>query len=323
MADVFAESVTVSTSARLHFGFLDPSGRSRTPFGSFGLAIDRPQTRLTFKRARTFEVCGPEAERAERYLRKMAATLNIGTNAGYSLHILEAIPSHAGLGSGTQLALAVGSAFAALEKSRMMPQDIAEALGRGKRSGIGIAVFERGGLVLDSGPIDGEPPNLVARVPFPAEWRVLLILDPNVQGLAGPDEVQAFQSLPDFPERKTFELRRRLMDVALPAAAESDFDAFCREVTNFQAEMAKYFGPQQGGAYASQRVAEAQSWLAGKGLTGLGQSSWGPTGFAFVVSETEAKALLDEIRRESRFSGLKFELARGRNEGAIVMRNID
>jgi len=237
----------------------------------------------------------------------------------YALHIVEAIPPHAGLGSGTQLALAVGSAFAALEGFRMMPRDVASYLGRGKRSGIGIATFEQGGLVLDGGPADGGVPKLVARVPFPAEWRVILILDAAAQGLAGPDEMQAFQALPEFPEDKSLDLRRRVLDVALPAAAEADFDAFCREVAHLQAEMARYFGPQQGGAYVSPRVADAQHWLAGRGLVGLGQSSWGPTGFAFVASEAEGNALLEQMRQENRFSALQFVLARGHNDGATVL----
>jgi predicted sugar kinase len=82
--------------------------------------------------------------------------------------------------------------------------------------------------------------------------------------------------------------------------------------------MAAYFGPQQGGAHVSPCVADALGWLAAKGLTGLGQSSWGPTGFAFVASETQAETLLEEIRQENRFAGLCFELARGRNQRARI-----
>ena len=80
-------------------------------------------------RRERFTVIGPESERAERYLRKIAASCE--ADAAYDLKIEEAIPPHAGLGSGTQLALAVGSAFAALEGLRLAPQEIAARLGRG------------------------------------------------------------------------------------------------------------------------------------------------------------------------------------------------
>jgi predicted sugar kinase len=59
-------------------------------------------------------------------------------------------------------------------------------------------------------------------------------------------------------------------------------------------------------------------WLRGKGLTGLGQSSWGPTGFAFVASEADSKALLEEAQALYREPGLTFTLARGHNEGARI-----
>src|SRR5665811_1533558 len=100
----------------------------------------------------------------------------------------DAIPSHAGLGSGTQLALAVGSAFAAAEGLKLSPLDIAGRLERGARSGIGITTFEAGGAVLDSGPSEGALPQLIARVPFPEAWRVLLIFDPEVKGLGIEDQ---------------------------------------------------------------------------------------------------------------------------------------
>jgi beta-ribofuranosylaminobenzene 5'-phosphate synthase len=305
----------VTATARLHFGFLNPS-RGKQPFGSFGLSLDRPKTRLVLQPARSFQVSGPERERALRYLKSIAQSA--GIEAAYKLHIEEAIPPHAGLGSGTQLALAVGSAFAALEGLSLDPREIAMRLGRGARSGIGIATFAQGGAVLDSGPSDGRLPELVSRLPFPEEWRVLLIFDRESSGLAGPSETAAFDALPDFPQSETAELRRRIVDGALPALAARDFARFCAEVGYLQAAMGAYFAPLQGGPYTSPRVSEALSWLGARGVTGLGQSSWGPTGFAFFASQAEGEAVLAEARAQDRRRQLSFELARGRNEGAVI-----
>ena len=69
-----ARQASVTTTARLHFGFLDPSGRGKRPFGSFGLSLDRPTTRITLERADSFEAIGPERERGLRYLRSIAAS---------------------------------------------------------------------------------------------------------------------------------------------------------------------------------------------------------------------------------------------------------
>ncbi|HWM32505.1 MAG TPA: hypothetical protein VNO69_12500 [Methyloceanibacter sp.] len=310
-------SVTVTATARLHFGFLDPSGRGTCPFGSFGLSLDRPKTQLTLKRAVEPKVSGPERERAARYLKRIAASC--GVTHAYALHIDEAIPPHAGLGSGTQLALAIGTAFAALEGLALSPQEIAARLGRGARSGIGIFAFEHGGAVLDSGPGDGALPQIVARVPFPAEWRALLILDPASRGLAGESETAAFDSLPDFPASEADELHRRITQTALPALANDDFATFCAEVGHLQAMMGAYFAPLQGGRYVSAGVSDVLDWLSSQGVTGLGQSSWGPTGFAFVASAEEGEALLARLRANG--GHLHFALAQGWNQGAVIEIN--
>ena len=311
-----ARQAAVTTTARLHFGFLDPSGRGKRPFGSFGLSLDRPTTRIMLERADRFEASGPECERGLRYLRSIAASS--GRAAFYRLKIEEAIPPHAGLGSGTQLALAVGSAFAALEDLRLDAQEIAARLGRGARSGIGIATFAQGGVVLDSGPRRGRLPQLVSRLPFPAEWRVLLIFDSRSSGLAGGSETDAFDTLPDFPEKEAIELHRRTTESAMPALAAQDFATFCDDVGQLQTAMGAYFAPLQGGPYASAKVSQALDWLRGQGVSGLGQSSWGPTGFAFAASEAEGQALLRGLRAEIRHRGLSFELAQGHNEGAKI-----
>jgi beta-RFAP synthase len=306
----------VTATARLHFGFLDPSGRSARPFGSFGLSLDVPRTRLVLRRAERLTVSGPEGERAERYLRQIAASC--GIEARYALRLQEAIPPHAGLGSGTQLALAVGSAFAALEGLSLDPREIATRLGRGARSGIGIATFAKGGAVLDEGPREGKLPQLAARVPFPSAWRVLLIFDAATQGLAGASEKAAFETLPDLPAREIAALSHAVTHGALPALAAGDFAAFCRHVGDLQARMGEYFAPCQAGAYVSPQVAAAIGFLRKEGIVGLGQSSWGPTGFAFVEGEAQGAARLSRLRNHCKHPALSFALARGRNEGAKV-----
>lgn len=311
-----SRSVAVTTTARLHFGFLDPSGRSAQPFGSFGLSLDRPCTRLTLAPAETWDVRGPEAERAFRYLEAIAESC--GVDRAYRLYVEDAIPSHAGLGSGTQLALAVGSAFAAAEGITLSPLDIAVRLGRGARSGIGIATFEGGGAVLDSGPYEGDLPQLIARVPFPDDWRVLLIFDPEVKGLDGAREVAAFEALPAYPESRVADLRTRIVERALPALARHGFAPFAAEVGHLQDCMGAYFAPIQDGPHTSPRVGQLLDWLRSEGVTGRGQSSWGPTGFAFAPSEDAGQALLAAAKTRPDSIGLRFMLARGRNEGAEI-----
>ena len=97
--------VSVAASARLHLGFLDMNGGLGRKFGGVGLALDAPATRLTLTRADKNRVEGPEAERAAALLERAQEAL--GLTQRHRLTLEEAIPAHAGLGSGTQLALAV------------------------------------------------------------------------------------------------------------------------------------------------------------------------------------------------------------------------
>ena len=58
--------------------------------------------------------------------------------------------------------------------------------------------------------------------------------------------------------------------------------------------------------------------LAAYGVTGLGQSSWGPTGFAFAPSEAEGQRLLTVVHSMAGGAKLRFELTQGRNEPAVI-----
>jgi predicted sugar kinase len=66
-------------------------------------------------------------------------------------------------------------------------------------------------------------------------------------------------------------------------------------------------------------VAQALAWLQAEGIAGVGQSSWGPTGFGLIGSEADATSLLAAARRRwSPQSGMSFAVSRGRNRGADV-----
>ena len=104
----------------------------------------------------------------------------------------------------------------------------------------------------------------------------------------------------------------------MPALAGEDFDAFCEQVGYLQKKMGAYFGPMQGGLYVSAGVAAVLDGLAASGLTGLGQSSWGPTGFVFAQSESECQSLLESALTLAGGAELLFELAQGRNAPATI-----
>jgi beta-ribofuranosylaminobenzene 5'-phosphate synthase len=310
-------SVSVAVAARLHLGFLDLHGGLGRRFGGLGLALDEPKTILNLRHGDANSAEGPQAERALHYLRLLTTTL--GLASGHSLVIREAIPAHAGLGSGTQLALAVA---AALRRLHGLDPDLeADALRmeRTARSGLGTGFFVNGGLALDGGRKEGGPPApIVARLPFPAEWRVLLVLDPGRQGVHGAEEIRAFASLPPFPADLAAHLCRVAIMQTLPAIAERDLSGFSRAITEIQRLVGDHFSPVQGGRFFSPDVAAVLDLLAREGVEGHGQSSWGPTGFAFFASQVEARLKCDIASPLASRSGLELRIVKGRNTGATV-----
>jgi beta-RFAP synthase len=310
--------VSITAHARLHLGFLDLEGGLGRRFGGLGLGIDGPATRLHLARSQAFLAEGPEAARAGAHLLKLAETF--GRTAHYHLTVAEAIPSHAGLGSGTQLALAVGRAFSLIEGLDLTTPQIAALLGRGARSGIGIGTFDHGGLILDGGrgPRTAVPP-IIAALPFPEDWRVLLMFDTGGIGVHGAGERQAFQALPPFPAEVAAHLCRITLLQALPGVLEADLAAFGAAIDEIQAVMGRHFSPAQGGApYTSPEVARVLAWLRARGVRGIGQSSWGPTGFAFLPDENSARDIMEALRREGLAGKLALAIGKARNQGAEV-----
>ncbi len=313
------QRVYVEAPARLHMGFIDLSGALGRRFGSLGLTLDGLSTRLSAEKAKDLVVHGPEAQRAAAFAGRLIEALDIP--GGARIQLTETIPPHTGLGSGTQLALAVGAALDRLYALETDPHTIAELLGRGTRSGVGIGAFLHGGVLVDGGKKAGAaPPTLIARFEYPPSWRALLIFDTENQGLHGAQEKSAFAELPPFSEDTAAHICRVVLMQILPALAESDMGPFARGVGELQRLTGDHFAPAQGGGrFTSRGVAEVMAWLRQLGLNALGQSSWGPTGFALVDSEMRARALLRDAR--VRFRGrseLRFFLARGQNTGARV-----
>jgi beta-RFAP synthase len=314
----FPASVTVSVPARLHLGFLAPSGVLGRRFGSVGLAIDGLRTRVTIRSATQRRVEGFDADRAGRHLETMRSLL--GLEGAYHLRVEEAVPAHAGLGSGTSIALAVA---AGLRRLHDLPLDVtgdAVRLGRGARSGIGIGLFEHGGFVVDGGHArEGVVAPIVSRLCFPAEWVVIVVLDPARQGVSGADEHAAFAALPVFSESAATHLCGLMLMKILPALAERDCASFGAGIKELQARVGDYFAPVQGGRrFTSPHVADVLDALDRAGAVGIGQSSWGPTGFAFAPSNDIAHRLVERVHEHLSARGLDIRVCKALNHGADI-----
>jgi len=313
------QRVVVSTAARLHLGFLDISGALGRRFGSLGLSIDAFRTTLQMQVAPAVSAHGPSAERAAEYARHILAVL--GIREGVEITLDEAIPDHAGLGSGTQMALAVGHAIHALFQVSASTPQVASEMQRGRRSGIGIGGFDHGGFMVDSGVGDeGDPPPLSVQMPFPDEWQLLLVMDSRGQGLHGKQEVEAFKRLPPFPAAQAAHLCHLTLMQILPGIREHKLDPVAQGIAELQRSVGDHFSAAQGGRYTSPAVADLLSWAESQGFAGVGQSSWGPTGFILLPDYASAVALEGLARkRVGELSPLSFQITAACNEGSRVV----
>jgi beta-ribofuranosylaminobenzene 5'-phosphate synthase len=319
--------VTVAAAGRLHLGFLDPSATLGRRFGSIGMMIDGLSTtvHLAFAdlpRSGTAPQASHESERAGRIVAQLQQAT--GRLDPLHVHVSEALPAHAGLGSGTQLALALGRGFVALHGLRMTTVEIAGMLTRGRRSGIGIAGFDHGGFLVDGGHRDKvrggtSVPPLLARFDFPPQWRVVLVLDPTRNGLHGADERSGLARLPILGPQQAAHLSHLVLLQILPALAEGDFEPFAEALSELQRVVGDYFAPVQGGVFTSPAVGRLMRWIAEHQVAAVGQSSWGPSAFAVLPSHEQAQRVLSSARAAGMIDeGLDVRIVSGRNQGAVV-----
>jgi beta-RFAP synthase len=309
-------ALRVTAPARLHLGFLDLNGEIGRRYGSIGLAIDRPATEIVVRRAAVDHAIGAEAARALATLARLREVARL--DGSFDIRVASAIPAHAGLGSGTQLALAVAAACLSLSGAPRQPDVMAALADRGRRSAIGIAAFEAGGFIVDGGrgAADRPPPVLIQHA-FPEDWRVLLAIDPAATGVHGDRETRAFATLQPMPRATAAHLSHLVLMRAAPALVEADIAAFGDAIAEIQRIVGAHFAPEQGGSvWSNPKVGELMRRLGAAGAHGIGQSSWGPTGFAFVASQNVATSLYHSFVGEAKALGLDLVVAAGRNGGA-------
>jgi beta-ribofuranosylaminobenzene 5'-phosphate synthase len=315
-------SFSITCGSRLHFGLWAWGPDHPRQFGGVGMMINQPRLTVRFALAEKFEAAGPLADRVATIAKSCATRWRLDTLPACRIEVIDQPPQHAGFGVGTQLGLAVARGIAECcglgEKS---PDELSLAAGRGLRSAVGTHGFALGGLLVDAGksPSD-EVGTLAKRVAVPSEWRVLLITPNTNPGMAGEAERAAFAKLPPVPIATTKHLEQIAFDRIVPACENSDFDRFATAIYEYGHLAGLCFAAVQGGAYSTPQTAELVSQLRELGAAGVGQSSWGPTVFAFAPNETEAIRLRDALLAHSIGEELSVLIAQPMNEGARVLR---
>jgi beta-RFAP synthase len=310
----------------LHFGLLSPAPEetrcdevgNQRQFGGVGLMVEAPGIRLSVKTASIWSAAGPHAERALRFAKRFAENMSGHSIRPHLIKIDEPAPAeHSGFGTGTQLGLAVGKALGLSENiADLSILDIAQKVGRGQRSSLGIHGFEKGGFLIEGGKrtADSISPLLV-QVAFPPEWRLVLVMPPCHQAMSGEAERHAFMHLQKNSAQIDGLCRLVLLGL-LPALVERDLQAFGAALHEYNARAGEAFAAVQGGRYVHAKIAEAIQLARSHGALGAGQSSWGPVVFAVVGDEEQAEFLTKCYRRQFELKETDVIVTKARNGGA-------
>jgi beta-ribofuranosylaminobenzene 5'-phosphate synthase len=311
--------IEVTAPSRLHFGMFSFGQPGERQFGGVGAMIDEPGVRLEVAEGQQFEVQGPQCERAAEFARHVFAHWGLAKEPGCRIRVVSAPRQHVGLGTGTQLAMSVAVGLHTFFDRAGSATELAQSVGRGQRSAIGLHGFASGGLLVEAGkrrPEEISP--LVARIDLPAAWRFVLVCPRRETGLFGPQERMAFERLPPVPLAVTNELCRLAMLHLLPAARCTEFDDFSRALYRFGEAAGLCFAAEQAGAFATARLASLVDRIRAQGIEGVGQSSWGPTLFALLSDQAAAESFAAWLASSDVGDELEITIARPNNIGAAV-----
>lgn len=315
--------VSIITPARLHLGIIDTLGDLGRIYGSIGVGIDTPNVVLEATPSQSLKASG---EGAERTLKIAQAFLNRFPRATpVEINVVRTVPEHVGLGSGTQLSLAVGTAIARLSRLDATVREIAMALGRGRVSGIGVKAFERGGFILDAGrrtgaqALQSNMPVAVFQSKFPEEWGFVVAIPNTGKGLSGRSESEAFSSLPPASPELVGKICRQIIMKMLPSLMDKNLREFGESVTSVQNLVGESFSQAQGGRFLSPLVEDCVQFMLESGAYGAGQSSWGPTVYGVVDNRSHGETLKQRLEGflNERSGGIVF-VARANNDGARI-----
>ena len=321
--------VRINTSARLHLGFYNFRKGDRV-YGSIGVAIDKPVLDVVIEPLEEKRIEVVSRQDIEDVIRRVKQVFNVGAR----IYVHSYIPRHVGLGSTTQLALAIGVGLSLItqHQAEIDVYDIAAKLGRGLVSGIGVATFKYGGFVVDCGRrVYGdrlELPRSASDVPqpiiqhrLPKDWRFIVIVPRTSKPRVSEDrELQIMQPPANVPETLQYELYAALLLEMLPALWKGDIEGFGKALTRIQILTGKFFEPLQGGVFCCRETEAVIKVFNELGVYGYGQSSWGPVAYGLVDIDRSERVFIRCMERLKEL-GIDVEyatIATPRNDGAKI-----
>lgn len=311
--------IKVVTPSRLHITLIDLNGALGRIDGSVGLTLDFPSVKIHAREDTKLSISGT-TRFAERIRDAASAIITKYNVDGVAIEVAGEYPAHVGLGSGTQIALAVGTAISELYGLDLEPTSIARLTGRGGTSGIGVAAYEWGGFIIDGGhkgktdflPSSAsgkyDPAPVIVRHDFP-DWTIILAI-PNLHGASDKREVDIFQNNCPLPLIEIQALSHVILMEMLPAVVEKDIESFGRSIDRVQT-----LGFKRREVELQPFCTSLVRFMRENGAFGAGMSSFGPA----VYGIADGKGLQKTVRRYlDETIGGEVHAVKARNSGAYV-----
>ena len=323
--------VVVQTPSRLHLTLIDMHAGSGRVDGGVGITLDEPGILLEISANPDLEVNGCDGVTRERIMVTAQKVLEgLGIGGSVSVTVRENVPSHIGLGSGSQIMLATARGIAEVYGRSVAVQDLAFLIGRGGTSGIGTAAFEHGGFIIDGGhafrqdrgkngfrPSSASagifPPPVIVRHEFPSDWRILLATPHLPPGASGGKEKDIFRNHCPVPVDEVRTLCHEILMRMLPGLVERDLDLFGSSINVIQG---LGFKKVELGLQPNEIPALIET-VRSAGAAGAGMSSFGPT--IYAIGDTDMQAIQHAAQEfMDDHGGGSTLITSARNTGALV-----
>lgn len=287
-------------------------------YGGIGLMIDQPGWNFHISKSETDSIQASAAisSRISRVLEAMRQEHSI---PAVKIIARSEVAPHTGLGSGTQLALAIGSGLSVLTGTSRAKDSshLSTSLNRNRRSGVGTFGFDKGGFIIDRGrsALDVET---FQRTEFPEEWRLVLLAPNQNEGLSGNSEESFFGQQPFLEHRTVSQLAHLIEQQIVTAIEQQDLPGFAAAIAEYGQVAGAYYAKVQGGIFSSQLLSDVVRLLEEQGIAGAAQSSWGPTVCIPAESAEAAIAITKAITKLDADNQIDVVISRPLNTGATI-----
>ena len=328
--------VRITTPCRIHLSLIDENGYTGRVDGGIGLMLDQPN--VVFEASNSADEFQIECN---HYYRESIEVINEKAskifklfhinNKNFHFNLLKYFPSHVGLGSKTQLSLAIGTAISILKNMEIPVEEITKMVERGGTSGIGWRGFETGGFILDAGHDFGtgkekesflpssaattaNPALTIIRYPIPENWRFVLVI-PNVKpGANGEEEVETFKKCTPIPKEEVNEVSHQILMKIIPGILKNNLAYFGEGLKRIQSIGFKKIEIEM----QLDVVKGLLKFFEDNGVKAYAMSSFGPSVVGIVESDSEAEKLRDAVREYLKPDGEHLYICKPNNSGAKI-----